>query len=285
MSSRESRLKELWYLGGRYRRGLLFVLECYLDDSNNSSGPSLGIAGFLSHVDYWEALERAVEPILSGYNVSLLRGKDFHNGHNDFKNWDGPKKRQFVDDLFSVAGRYIICGINSTINKGYYKKLKAQDRTLSNLSPLGAAFASAVTALAAKDIPNHPAFHPVERLSFVVESGNNSNNNLPKYFHWLKKNWGFPGVPLGDLRFVEKRDCRAVQLADFLAFHGRREADRWAKEGYPPAQYINPAMVEMLKFVQVRNNRLYDDGRGMRIGNPFVPQEHENALILPARGL
>jgi hypothetical protein len=270
--------------------GVTFVLECYLDDSDNHEGPSMGIAGFVSFTDDWLEFEREVEPYLQRYGVDVLRGKDFQNGHNAFKGWDGPKKADFVEGLFQIAGHRIISGVNSVVSKKFFSEQKKINSDLSNLSPLGLAFASAVLSTVSKDLIGSLDFSG-QSISFVVELGNTSNQNLVKYFKWIKDNIEINNISLGDIRFVGKKDCRAVQLADFLAFHGRREADRWEESSFVDKESRGHAMAIMHKYVMIRHNRFRSNG------NPIpwvdlprfeegieIPDEH-NVIILPKGGL
>lgn len=260
------------------------MFVCYLDDSDNTFGPAMGIAGYYTSVEAWIKFEREVEPFLKSWGISVLRGKDFHNGHNDFKDWDGDKKSIFVDELFTVAKRHVISGVNSTVDKSYFRKLRVSEPSLKNISPLGVTFGSAVFAITTK---YHAQRIPADilRVSFIVERGNKNNDDLVRYYHHLKTNFPYP-ERLGALSFVDKHDCRGIQLADFLAFHGRREADRWYAGRHDEKFSSGDAMKIMTKHIYVRHNRMYDNGQpltqsDMSSGIPDVM----NAFAIPKGGL
>ena len=58
-------------------------------------------------------------------------------------------------------------------------------------------------------------------ISFLVESGNNNNSEIEQFFQRMSKQPAFGGA-LRSISFVAKNSCRAIQLADFFAFYGRR---------------------------------------------------------------
>ena len=58
-------------------------------------------------------------------------------------------------------------------------------------------------------------------FAFLLESGNPHNSGIERFFHNMAKDRGFEGVFRG-ISFVPKNRCRAIQLADFFAFYGRR---------------------------------------------------------------
>ena len=209
-----------------------------------------------------------------------LRGKDFNNGHKSFKNWSGPQKAAFVEELYEIAGRHLISGVSSTVNKSHFRKLKAQRVEYRKLSPLGFVFASAVLAVTMKDTLRRLPPTPV---SFIVELGNKNNDNLVRYFKWLKCTT--MGERLGSLSFVDKHDCRAIQLADFLAFHGRREADGWDRSGYATKQSIGEAMKIMVRYVYHRHNRGYDSGEPLGWADIFGLPDDKTGAFLPGEGM
>lgn len=242
-------------LPGPTGRGSCLVFVCYLDDSDNDVGPVASIAGYSAIKPAWEAFEREVEPFLSDRGIEVLHAMQFHHKRGPFEGWGGAQKLEFVDQLFSIAKRYVVAGISASVSKADFRDILRKEKSLQNMSPLGIAFGAALAAFLTKiDLPD--AAFPV---SFVVEGGHRNNPNIEKYYHWLRNNRNFPDGVLGSLSFVEKRDCRAIQLADFLAFHGRRAAEVWDRTGYPSDLPSDPVLVTMMDKVPHRFERM----RGM----------------------
>lgn len=266
--------------------GAVFVFVCYLDDTDNNMGPILGIAGYTAHIRNWELFEREVDPFLTSKGVMTLRGKDFHNGHGDFKGWTGTQKSEFVEALYDIVERNRIFGIVSMLDKKHYKKARLHYPAFKNVSPLGAVFSSALGNLMFKDVLASNLFK-FEKLALVVESGNKSNNNLVKLYDWVakdKRNSAF-SHRLAGLTFVDKSQCRAIQLADFLAFHSRKGGEHWVKNGWDKTFPTGHAMEIINRRTLIRYNRIFDDGRGMGIQNYGPTLDDENYLLLPEEGL
>lgn len=259
------------------------MFNCYLDDSDNDNGPNMGIAGYVAHVSRWESFEIEARSFLARNSVAALRGKDFHNGHNCFKGWTGDKKSLFVRQLYEVAARHVTSGVSCIVNKRDYAIIREKDPGLKNLSALGVAFASCILNLGYKDLLYliQPNKYPI---NFIIELGNKNNGNLVKYFNWLKESRPEVGMPLGTISFVDKKDSVAIQLADFLSFHVRRESDRWAKTKYKDFSSRGHAMqqIENSRILH-RHNRIYDTGRPFEVLNELQFFDHLNAFILPDR--
>ena len=92
---------------GADMRGCYFMFVCYLDDSDNTTGPVLNLAGYYSTVEQWLLFEHRANKLLADWNVSTLRGKDFRNDHGSFKHWSRKDKHFFYRE--SVLNRSSIC--------------------------------------------------------------------------------------------------------------------------------------------------------------------------------
>ncbi len=267
----------LFDLGRNERSGMVFVLVCYLDDSDNDQGPVMGVAGYVSFVDKWVDFERAVEPFLQSFGVDVIRGKDFHHGKGCYKGWDGHQKRDFVDGLYGIAGECVIGGVNSVVQKSWLAENRKTRPAQKFLSPLGTAFGNCLASLMYKDavslMPNDI------RLSVLVEFGNSNNGNILKYWNWIKQNWEPLPRPLGSLQFVDKHSCRAIQLADFPAFHGRREGEKWDREGHPEIENEGYALETMIKYIPHRHNRYFKNESATGLS-----ADRSNALFVPLDG-
>ncbi len=60
-----------------------------------------------------------------------------------------------------------------------------------------------------------------EGVSFVLESGHENNGEAERAFYDVRKLHSLEGV-LRSMCFVPKEHCRAIQMADLLAFYSRR---------------------------------------------------------------
>jgi hypothetical protein len=131
-------------------------------------------------------------------------------------------KEEFADGLFSIASRYNILGIFASARKSDVKAIIRKNTGFQNMSPLGLCFGHIISAIMMK---MHISRGDRPPLSFVVESGHKNNSNLVKYFDWLKRQGEGPRRDLSSITFAAKNDSRAIQMADFLAFYGRKSAE------------------------------------------------------------
>src|SRR5882757_3699331 len=265
---------EIFRLTSR-RRGEPWVFVCYLDDSDADVGRNVGLAGYYAHVDAWVEFEEKVEPVFKKYNINVLRGKDLHHASGEYKGWSPSKKRDFVEEIFAVANGLIIEGVAGFVDKGHYKKVKAEHPDgMQNLSPLGMGFASIVTEICLKS----PQVDRImsSTLSFLVESGNSNNNGLIGYLNFIRKEAVLDCVNAQtSIAFVDKKSCRAVQISDFLAFNSRRLLN-FRKDSEPCLNNLDkvPFLPIMINHVFHRFDHIHTNRQNM----PDSFDEFESAI-------
>jgi hypothetical protein len=191
------------------------VFQCYLDDSGTSGLPVVTLGGFFGAMRHWETLEPKLDAILKPQGIEVLHAKQFHDSDPPFKGWSRIRKRSFVDELFTPA-HGLIGGFTMTARRNISVAMRDK---FPNHSPIGLAFGITVMQLATNKV-----YGPLikrDGLSFLVESGNANNAEIEGYFHFMSKQPALEGG-LRSISFIAKDSCRAIQLADFLAFHSRR---------------------------------------------------------------
>ena len=243
------------------------MLSCYLDDSDNDQGPVLVLAGYLGSPDDFRQFEIEASELFQEFDIETLHAMKFHHKRGQFKNWDKAKRDQFVLKLYRIVYSCNLLGVCSSVNKSMFFKKKKEIAGLSNLSPLGFVFAKLVWGVTHKLNIAHKL-----PLSFIVESGNNNNGNLVKYFNWMVKEYPDTPTQLGAISFVSKESCKSIQLADFLAFYGRKAAQQWDRDGYPTTFPDTDYLGVMMENVPHHFERSYD--------KEFTHRPSE-ALLLP----
>lgn len=194
---------------------LVFVFQCYLDDSGTSGLPVVTIAGFVAAMHHWEHVEAGANEIMDTYGVPIFHAKQFHDTRAPFGGWTKIKKRTFAEELFSMAhGR--IYGLSVTISRKTYEQSKNRDQTMS---AIGCGFSVLMTRLLLQDDMRQAIKQ--QGVAFLLESGNKNNGGIEKFFHQMSKADATEGC-LRSISFVQKDSCRAIQMADFLAFYSRR---------------------------------------------------------------
>ena len=196
----------------------------------------MSMSGFVSTVEDWDKLENSLDRFLTDNGVVVLHAKQFHDSDAPFLRWQKSKKHQFADDLFKlVAGR--IGGISFAVRRADLAETKSELQKFHSMSPIGLCFGLIMQQLVMK-------LHPMsveQGLSFLVESGNANNAEIEQYFHKLSEFEALKPA-LKAISFVKKESCRAIQIADFLAFYARRRMKIFNQVNgnllLPPCPYI-----------------------------------------------
>lgn len=86
-------------------------------------------------------------------------------------------------------------------------------------------------------------------LALIIEAGNRNNPELMIAFENIRIEHSLDGI-LRSVGAVDKKSCRAIQVADLLAFYSRREGNRMfiAKS----AGAAPPEQEQMLKIITER---------------------------------
>lgn len=198
----------------------------------------------MGSVGNWEILEPRLDAILNRYDIRVFHSKEFHDTKGPFSKWSKIKKRTLVEELFEAAhGR--IYGYSMTARKSAFEEAKKKTGRFARMSPYGMCFSAIMTRIIRdKEISRLIDKHGI---SFLVESGNNNNQEIEQFFNRMANQPAFSGA-LRSISFVAKDSCRAIQLADLFAFYSRRhmrDADRFSGQLYLP-------LVTYLQIIQKR---------------------------------
>ena len=194
------------------------MFQCYLDDSGTSGLPVITMAGFIAALNIWEDIEPKLDAVLDGYNVPVLHAKEFESSKPPFKTWTRLKKRSFAEEIFSAC-HGALYGLSITIAKDTFEQAKREERRWDTMSAMGVCFSSIMTRIVTD--PQIGGAVKNSGVSFLIETGNKNNSEIEHFFHLMAKMPAFEGV-LRSITFVSKSSCRAIQLADFLAYYSRR---------------------------------------------------------------
>jgi hypothetical protein len=221
---------------GSADRRLVFVLECYLDDSGSSDLPVATLSGFAAPLSVWDDVEPKLNAILIRHGVPILHAKEFHDTVTPFNGWKRVRKRSFADELFSVSkGR--LFALSFTLTRNDF--LQVQKNHGNRMSPVGGCFAVLMMQVVLDPVWRDEIKQ--DGVAFLVESGK-YNGELANYFEMMTKDSAVGGS-LRAISFIPKGACRAIQIADFFAFHARRVARNHARFGgklsLPPCPYID----------------------------------------------
>jgi hypothetical protein len=205
--------------GGHRDDGIIGMFACYLDDSDSKLSSVTTMAGYLARVSAWREFEKEVEPVFNNYGVEILHTKELHDTKGCFENWTRIKKETFIGEIYAIANKYVSLAISVSARKNSVQRMRKESRKNSGVSAYGVCFNSIVFS-----VVRHKSLRDeIKRdgVSFIVESGHVNNGELERFFHKQKKHPLYTDV-IRSLKFVGKEDSRAIQIADFFAFHSRR---------------------------------------------------------------
>jgi hypothetical protein len=134
----------------------------------------------------------------------------------------------FASELYDAAACHLITGASISVQKCTYVKRGQETGLNHNTSALGFCFNILVDRLLRR-----PLFGPhvkSDGISFVIKSGNKNNADMVRIFNEVKKIHNLD-KELRSISFVDKNDCIAIQLADFLAYYSCRHVVECDKAG------------------------------------------------------
>jgi hypothetical protein len=83
-------------------------------------------------------------------------------------------------------------------------------------------------------------------VAYVIETGNEHNVEAEEQFHAVSKLHGLEGI-LRSICFVGKVCCRAIQMADLVAFYSRRHGEAMARAPLEERSDVSPeAMMSLI---------------------------------------
>jgi hypothetical protein len=195
------------------------MLVCYLDDSGKDpQNPITTLAGFIARTEEWEAFEEEVEPIFDTYKVDVLHSKRLHDTDGCFTGWTRIKKQTFVREICAAMAPHVPLGLSMSVLKSVYRQ-RVKDSPDRKITPYAYCF-TAIFNWALNDIRIGRESN-TDGVSFILETGHHHNPDAERCFHAVRQKFGLQSR-LRSISFVGKEDCRAIQMADLLAFYTRR---------------------------------------------------------------
>jgi Protein of unknown function (DUF3800) len=234
-------------------RRWLAMLVCYLDDSGKDAQNSITtIAGFVARSEQWEAFENKVEPILNAYGVDILHTRDLHATDGCFTGWTRIKKQTFVREICDTMTPHVPLGLSMSALKDVYRR-RVTESARRHVTPYAYCF-QALFNWVLDDIRTGKDAN-TDGVAFILETGHEHNPDAERSFHAVRKKYGLENK-LRSISFVGKENCRAIQMADLLAFYTRRHGLLRGKSSNPnsrePEFWTGPMMNIISLAVPVR---------------------------------
>jgi hypothetical protein len=198
----------------------IVVLVCYLDDSGNDpQNRIITVAGYIAKDKDWEDFEIAVERWFEEFGVSILHATELHNTRGDFEGWTILRKQAFVARICQEMTPRISLGVSMSAVKGTYKIRAEESDRKRTLTPYTFCFGVIIDWFL-RSVSLGRQLHR-DGVAFILESGNEHNPEAELNFHDVRQRHKLQNV-LRSICFVNKDSCRAIQVADLLAFYSRR---------------------------------------------------------------
>ena len=205
-------------LAGRW----VAVLVCHLDDSGKDpQNPVTTIAGYVAREAAWAAFEADAENWFGEYGVKVLHAKDLHDTDGEFRGWPILKKQAFVSRICQARVPHLMMGMSMSAVKDTYH-LRSAERGRKRTVTAYSFCMNVIIDWLLRDIRIGGATN-TEGVALVLECGHENNPEAEQLFWHVREEHGLEKI-LRSISFVPKDECRAIQLADLLAFYSRREA-------------------------------------------------------------
>jgi hypothetical protein len=220
------------------------MLVCYLDDSGKDpQNPITTIAGFVADAEEWVKLEAAVEPIFTGYGVPVFHASDLHNTDGIFRDWKFIKKQSFVYKICLAMSPHVPLGVSMSALKATYKARASESSRKRTVTPYTFCF-NVIIDWILRDIRVGRKAN-TEGLSVVLEAGHENNAEAEQCFYNVRKQHNLDDV-LRSISFVCKENCRAIQMADLLAFYSRRHGAAMQRAPLEDREKVSSEMMNII---------------------------------------
>lgn len=205
--------------GQQSGEGVVGVFVCYLDDSDSAISQVATLGGYVASIDGWKKFESETSALFEREGVDVYQTKRIIQSKGAFASWSMDRKRRFIEEWSDIASKSVTFGVAVATRRSFHRRFVKEFPKNSRLSAMGVSF-SAIMHIVCSNNPLRDKIRH-EGISFVIESGHKNNPGLERFFHEQKGNEVFAGAGRS-ITFVDKNSSRAIQWADFCAYHARR---------------------------------------------------------------
>jgi hypothetical protein len=156
------------------------------------------------------------------YGVKILHARELYATDGDFSGWSGIKKQSFVAKLCMARAQRLIMGLSMATLKSKYKERADESNRKRTVTPYTFCFTAIIDSIM-RDIRIGGAVNK-EGVALVLECGHENNPEAEEQFYQVRKIQKIEDTRRS-ISFVPKKNCRAIQPADLLAFYSRRDSN------------------------------------------------------------
>lgn len=195
------------------------IFTAYLDESGtHGASPVTIMAGAYGSAAQWEDVEARIQELEQKWQFSMFHSTDLKSGQGSFKGWSSEQRLELVEEFIAIlADRRIEAGfIMKIVNADYEQYYCMGDDPAPAVldTKYGFCFRGCLTHLL------QLIKSPDSTLNIVMESGHRNSGDAERIFDQIKTRGlksGFEKL-LGTLAITEKKNCRLLGIADFLAY-------------------------------------------------------------------
>lgn len=233
------------------RRRIVAVIECYFDDSYDDHNiPIVTMAGYVGTEDAWADFEVEIGPVYKKYGITEFHAKDFHSTKLQFKEWSRAKKHDFLEETVSVLAERVAFGTSFSALRRSHTERKADTGLSKTQSAYGFCFNATLDHILRDDAVRDEIDQHGATISIKIEDGNAWNDGLLKSYRRIKGQFQLQDR-LSELSFVKKGDCKAIHMADAIAFFSRRHAQAMEGNGRVPVAMDSHLSIFLSKIPHV----------------------------------
>jgi hypothetical protein len=213
------------------------IIECYFDDSYDENGvPVVTMAGYVGTKESWSDFESDCNPLFGSFGVAVFHAMDFHRNRGEFKGWTVTKKQEFLARWFDLVKVRAGFGISKSVIKQTFENRRPQTGLSKSQSAYGFCFDMVLNELLEHENIRYATENLGAMISLKVEDGNKNNSGVLDSYNEIRKKYGLEDR-LSGIEFVAKNSCRAIQVADALAYYSRRHAQASEENNRQPVSY------------------------------------------------
>lgn len=223
------------------------MLIGYFDDSGtHDSTRAVTMAGYLAPDNEWHAFELSAARLFKEYGITLFHAKHFYQGQNQFRGWTPMRQLMFATELFDLATQHARHGVACSVTKDHFDALRKNTGLLPRTSSYGYCLQVVIKKLCADPI----IWDDIQEngLALRIESGNANNQNVALEFERIRQENNLEHLLLS-VEFVGKTHCRAIQLADYLAYFAWQLANKAAEKRLWERSPLHDIAVDRIRTV------------------------------------
>lgn len=200
------------------------MLFAYFDDSNtHADAKTVTMAGYIARLDGWQLFEQQSEDLFKRDTISKFHAKEFNNRSGDFRGFSLQKQLRFATEWLDIAGQTVLCGYSRSILKEDYLQAKRDTKLAQSTSPYGYCFKIILKSMCS----NGALWKTMDKegIHIVIEHGNVWNEGIEVDYKQTIAQHEPLSAAIRSMSFVQKSSCRAIQLADYLAYYAGRDIE------------------------------------------------------------